>query len=199
MSAICPICKKSMTFAGLRQHIFSTFHAKDLVNAIHKRKGLYTTLLERFATQPKSCGFPKLYLTQSNESHEFCYPCKKFRTVKNNMPIDCCDDHKKQSMEFIKGCLDKEPSEPILEDVVAPKTSDADVEQLKKQVVRQQKQIAALEAAGEEASDDADAFYSLLSHMNETDTQAFNDAMQFLKSKHPNVHERQLKNFDIEE
>lgn len=199
MSASCPICKKSMTFAGLRQHIFSTFHAKDLINAIHKRKGLYTTLLEKFATQPKACAFPKLYLTQSSDSHEFCITCKKFRTVKNNMPIDCNDEHKQKTMEFIKECLAKEPSEPIVDVVEAPKTSDADVEQLKKQVVRQQKQIAALESTGEEASDDADAFYSLLSHMNDTDTHIFDELMAFLKSKHPLVHERQLKNFDIEE
>jgi phage-related minor tail protein len=113
------------------------------------------------------------------------------------MPIDCNDDHKKATMEFVKDCLAKEPCEPIVEVVEAPKTSDADVEQLKKQVVRQQKQIAALEAAGEEASDDADAFYSLLTHMNETDTHIFNEMMSFLKSKHGSVYDRQIKNFDI--
>jgi phage-related minor tail protein len=115
------------------------------------------------------------------------------------MPIDCCDDHKKASLEFVKDCLTKEPCEQFVEVVEAPKTSDADVEQLKKQVVRQQKQIAALQSAGEEASDDADAFYSMLSHMNDTDTQIFNEMMTYLKAKHPSVHERQLKNFDIEE
>jgi hypothetical protein len=115
------------------------------------------------------------------------------------MPVDCCDDHKKQSMEFVKECLAKEPSEPIVDVTDAPKILDVDVEQLKKQLGRQQKQIAALEVANEEASDDADAFYSLLSHMNDTDTHIFTEMMQFLKSKHPLVHERQLKNFDIEE
>lgn len=198
MSASCPICKKTMTFAGLRQHIFSGFHAKDVINSIHKRKVLYTTLLEKFTTQPKSCGFPKLYLTQTaSESHEFCHPCKKFRTVKNNMPIDCNDDHKKQSMEFIKECLAKEASEPIVEEVEAPKTSDADALQLKKQVVAQQKKIAALESAGEEASDDADAFYAMLSHMNEEDTAVFDQMMAFLKANHPSVHDRQIKNFSL--
>jgi hypothetical protein len=115
------------------------------------------------------------------------------------MPLDCGDDHKKASIEFIKDCLAKEPSEQIVEVVESPKISDADVEQLRKQVGRQQKEIAALKEMGEEASDDADAFYSLLSHMNDTDTHIFIEMMQFLKSKHPRVHERQVKNFDIEE
>jgi hypothetical protein len=187
-----------MTFAGLRQHIFSTFHAKDLVNAIHKRKTTYLAYIEKCSAQSKACAFPKLYLTQTNDSHEFCITCKKFRTVKNNMPLDCNEEHKKQSMQFIKDCLAKEPSEQIIE-VEVLKISDVDVEQLKKQVCRQQKEIATLKEMNEESSDDADALYTLLTYMHENDTHIFREIMQQLKKSHSHVHERQLKNFDIEE
>jgi hypothetical protein len=199
MPTACLICKKEMTFAGLRYHTFSSFHANDIINSIHSKKSRYTSWLEAYNKNSKSCPFPKLYLTQSpNISHDFCYTCKKVRDVRNNIPLDCDESHKKASAEFIKECLAKEPTVVMPEEPEAPKVSDADLTALKKQVTRLQTQNESLKEMNAEASDDADALLTLLTHFQETDSDIFYQLMTRLKTTHPLVHERQLKNFEEE-
>jgi hypothetical protein len=197
MPTACLICKKEMTFAGLRYHTFSSFHANDIINSIHAKKTRYVNWLELYAKNPKSCPFPKLFLTQlPNVSHDFCITCKKVRDVRNNIPLDCDESHKKASAEFIKECLAKEPTIAVPEEPEAPKVSDADHAALKKQVTRLQTQNESLKDMNAEASDDADALYTLLTHFHETDTDIFYQMMTRMKTSNPDSHLRHLKNFE---
>jgi predicted RNase H-like nuclease (RuvC/YqgF family) len=98
--------------------------------------------------------------------------------------------------EFIKECLAKEPTVVVPEEPEAPKVSEVDLAALKKQVVRLQTQNQSLKDMNAEASDEAEALYTLLTHFHETDTDIFYQMMTHLKISNASVHERQLKNFE---
>ena len=193
----CVICSKSMSVPGYRKHIFSSTHSQDIINAIHKRKRTYQTWLESFARSPAGTSYPKLFLNDKDaDACLFCPVCKSLRQLRHNASLSC--GHKKEMSEFIKECLAKEPTVPVVEEPEAPKVSDADLAALKKQVNRLQAQNESLKEMNAEASDDADALYTLLTHFHETDTDIFYQLMTQLKSSHSSVHERQLKNFEDE-
>ena len=196
MVSPCIICKKEMTNTGLKHHLFSGFHAKDIINAIHSKKSIYLSWLEKLNSNPKSCGFPKLYLTKTpNVSHEFCHPCKRFREVKTNRPIECDDSHKKATADFIKECLAKEPSIPIVEEVQAPKISADDMSALKKQNARlvslseNQKNIIS------DLTDYEDALTFLFTQIKDSDTDLFNR----FREQHSAVYEKEIKKLEEED
>lgn len=191
----CVICSKSMSIPGYRKHIFSSTHAQDIVNAIHKRKRTYQLWLENFAKSPAGTSYPKLFLNDKDaDACLFCPVCKSLRHLRHNATLTC--NHKKEMCEYIKECLAKEPTTAVPEEPEAPKVSEADIAALKKQVTRLQAQNESLKDMNAEASDDADALLTLLTHFQENDTDIFYQLMTRLKSTHSSVHERQLKNFE---
>lgn len=193
----CTICSKSMSVPGYRKHIFSSTHTQDIINAIHMRKRTYQLWLENFAKSPAGTSYPKLYLNNKDaDACLFCPVCKSLRQLRHNATLSC--GHKKEMSEFIKECLAKEPTVAVPEEPEAPKVSDADLAALKKQVVRLQTQNESLKDMNVEASDDADALYTLLTHFHETDTDIFYRMMSHMKTTNPDAHARQLKNFEAD-
>ena len=190
---VCLLCKKEVSSSGIRKHLFSGTHMNDIINSIHAKKKTYTSWLAKFDSSPQSCPFPKLYLTNHlNVSHDFCFPCKRFRDVRTNRPIECDGTHKKESAEFIRQCLAKEPTVPIVEEAPKPSIDEA---ALKRENTRLKAQLE----ASTESIEDGDALYSLLTHFHEHDEDMFKSIMHELKLIDPSVYERQIKQFEEEE
>ena len=191
--ACCLICKKEFSFAGYRHHLFSGVHANDIINSIHLKKKSYTAWLAKFDTAPKSCPFPKLHLTaHQNVSHDFCYPCKKIRDVRTNRPIECDDSHKKASAEFIRECLAKEPTVPIVEEAPKPSIDEAALK-------RENTRLKAMIAASEGAVERDDTFYTLLSFFHDNDEYIFKRLIEEIKLIEPSVYQHFKNELDLEE
>jgi hypothetical protein len=191
--ATCLICKKEFSFAGYRHHLFAGVHANDIINSIHLKKKSYTAYLAKFDANPQSIPFPKLYLTkQANLSHDFCYPCKKIRDVRTNRPIECVETHKKASAEFIRECLAKEPTIPIVEEAPKPSIDEAALK-------RENTRLKALLEASSGAVERDDTFYDLLSFFYENDEHIFKRLMDEIKRIEPSVYQHFKKELDLED
>jgi hypothetical protein len=195
----CPLCNKEFSFPGLKKHLFSTSHIQDMINAIHKKKITYNAWLYKFAASPNTTPFPRICFTDKEaDACQFCTVCKSIRYIKNNRPLTC--NHKSEIAEFIRECLKKEVINSVVEETPAEDDQKMlkDLTALKKQVNRLQSQVESLKSLNEEASDDADALYTLLTHFHETDSDIFYQMMTHIKTSNPATHARQLKNFEEE-
>lgn len=207
----CLLCKKEYTWVGIRKHLFSGFHAQEIIDSITSKKVVYAGWLARYDANPQACPFPKLYLCkESNVNHDFCYPCKRFRDVRTNRPIECNEAHKKESAEFIRQCLgqvNRQESEKVkkLQAELAElkgrlqnnlnRDIPTDVGVLNRHIARLKLQVATLE----EDAEHGQALYSLLTHYHTKNPDLYNTMMGMMKVIDSSVHSRLIKQFEEEE
>jgi hypothetical protein len=100
--------------------------------------------------------------------------------------------HKKASADFIRECLAKEPTIPIVEETLKPSVDEAS---LKRENIRLKAQLE----ASADSIDDGDALYSLLTHYHTNDTDMFKSIMHELQLIDSSVYNRQIKQFEEED
>ena len=69
----CPLCDKSISFAGLPKHIFSSLHKNDLIVGLQKRKEVLTRDIKMFPTT--GC-IPYIQVKGRHYLH-LCFGCNK--------------------------------------------------------------------------------------------------------------------------
>lgn len=190
----CMLCKRKVTFLGLRKHFFSTFHKQDIINAVHMKKKRHEAWLQSYET---SRTYPKIYISdKETDACYFCPECKFVRGVKNARVPTC--NHFKEMADYIKECLASTPSIPIVEEVEKPKASLDDMEALKKQNIRLQTQLTTSRESEADMLDEVDGYFLMVSHLHSHDTIAFQTCMTFLKANNVKLYEKVLRDLDIE-
>lgn len=69
----CPLCDKSVSFAGLPKHIFSSLHKNDLIVGLQKRKEALTRDIKMF---PATGCIPYIQVKGRHYLH-LCFGCNK--------------------------------------------------------------------------------------------------------------------------
>lgn len=69
----CPLCNKSVSFAGLPKHIFSSLHKNDLIVGLQKRKVALTRDIKMF---PATGCIPYIQVKGKHYLH-LCFGCNK--------------------------------------------------------------------------------------------------------------------------
>jgi hypothetical protein len=190
----CMLCKRKVTFLGLRKHFFSTFHKQDIINAIHSKKKRHEAWLQTYET---SKTYPKIHITDKEaDACYFCPECKTVRGMKNARVPTC--GHFKEMAAFIKECLAATSSVPVVEEVEKPKVSSDDMEALKKQNTRLQTQLTASRASEADMLDDVDGYETMIQHLHRHDTTAFDNCLAFLKTNNLKLYEKVIRDLEIE-
>jgi hypothetical protein len=190
----CMLCKRKLTFLGLRKHFFSTSHKQDIINAVHTKRKRHEAWLQSYET---SRAYPKLYVSEKEtDACYFCPECKFVRGVKNARIPTC--GHFKEMADFIKECLASKPSITIVEEVEKPKASLDDMEALKKQNTRLQTQLTKSRESESDMLDEVDGYFSLLEHLHSHDTVAFDTSLAFLKTSNQKLYDKVIRDLDIE-
>ena len=187
------ICKKTVTYAGLKKHVFSSFHAQDIINAIHRHKSRYEAWLKKYEASPATTQAPLiLFSDKPNEGYYFCPECNSLRSYRSPKLLTC--GHLKETADFIRECLKKDAG--VKEDAIV---SNAEVELLKKKLEKAELQLKKEREHNAILCEENMAYYSAVSHFHEHDTHSFNTIMSFMKEKEPEFHKKLLKDLDIEE
>ena len=109
----CPLCQKSISYAGFHKHIFSTAHKDDLEALILKRKQHLLKYVE--GKDHSSMPYVIPNLKKSTTSLKLCFGCKKAFVSKSYCKNHTCP-HLKEQLERLKIILAKQVVEEISED-----------------------------------------------------------------------------------
>lgn len=189
----CMLCKKKMTYAGFKKHIFSNFHKQDIINAIHRKRKAHEAWLAKYEASPATANHPIIRFTDKhNEGYHFCHVCKSMRSIAHGNILTC--NHLKEIADFIKDCLKKDAD--VKEDNIV---SNAEVELLKEKLKKAEERYKREHDLNVTFCEENGAYYSAICHVQENDTHAFNAIMSFMKKEEPAFHKQLLKNFDMDE
>jgi hypothetical protein len=149
----CPLCQKSISYAGFHKHIFSSAHKDDLEALIIKRKPYLLKYIEGkdHTVMPYVIPDPK----KSTTTLKICYGCKKAFISKSYFKNHLCP-HTKDQLQWLKDILAKETSVDV---VVTP---SEDVSKIKKDNDRLKKELQLIKEDNDKLSGFEQAFINLI-------------------------------------
>ena len=175
----CPICAKTVSYAGINKHCFSNAHANDIKNALFTRKTLILSNIEN--EKPVS-----IYFKSPNKCYYLCIPCSYLKpTTYLDGPKEhkCCNSVKNK--ELIKDILTnmteriKKEGEEVVEEV-----SSEEVILLRETVKKLEEDSKKAKKIDHRALDMKDALFSVMSDLREKDFELFKDKMVEMKREY---------------
>lgn len=167
----CPLCSKTLTYAGLNKHMFSKNHS-HIWNAPSNRVKFQNC----FNSGAKNTIEMKMIF--------LCFGCKTF--TRKDVPHSC--PNKAKTLEFIKSILDVpvripepklEPQGPLL----MPQADPNEIDKLKKEIVQLKDELFEADGKNEKAEEFLDALKFWI---------------RFVKSENQELYETIMNNFKEE-
>jgi hypothetical protein len=210
MSGECCICKKHLNYHNLGKHHFSKAHTTDIENAILRGRVYIEPWIVEFEAGRKPPDRPLPSLSFGGNQRFFvCIPCKYIGgTHKEHLcdkDITKARASRTANITYYKDVLGSavkqmrfqtKPVKEVQTDAcVGGEASLEEVVKLQKKIDTLQKRIKMDEAVVDEAEDTSDGLFTVLGFLQDYNLDIMLDAMKTLKAHHPQVYERQKKNF----
>jgi hypothetical protein len=193
----CPICDKTVSYAGKNKHLFSKTHCQDIQDAIVRRKKEFMIWIAH--TEGKlTQRIPSIEFNQHR--YKICFPCKKITETNSSYVVCPCKKHL-ENAQAIKTMLGVAGDPPVGVVEAAPAVAPAikaspesgdEVAALKKELAMLNKKYKQLQEysdgleAGQEMFDacataignvngyDVDTYDVFMKELKKVNTKAFN-------------------------
>lgn len=183
----CPICDKTVSYAGKNKHLFSKTHCQDIQDAIIRRKKEFMIWIAH--TEGKlTQRIPSIEFNQHR--YKICFPCKKITETNSSYVVCPCKKHLEnaQAIKTMLGVAGDPPvgaveAAPAPAATPAPSESGDEVAALKKELAKlnmKYKQLQDYSDGLEKGQEMFDACASALANINGYDVDTYDVFMKEL-------------------